>query len=139
VTYYHSKPSDWPKFNLEAYVGGAVCLAPMLSTGKIHVYTSTLLLILTISLYLSIYRGLLPSAERALFAQSSSAEAPELPNLALELHPKDHIHRDPRKHHYTWNITSGLRAPDGVVKELYLINGLVLQNYITVNRKADKW
>jgi hypothetical protein len=41
----------------KGYVDGAVCLAPMLSIGKIQVYASTLLLILTISLYLSLYRG----------------------------------------------------------------------------------
>lgn len=41
----------------------------------------------------------------------------------LELHAEDHIFREPVAHHYTWHVTKAYRRPDGVKKEVYLING----------------
>ncbi|PHH92493.1 hypothetical protein CDD83_7130 [Cordyceps sp. RAO-2017] len=38
------------------------------------------------------------------------------------LHPERHIFREPRSIHLTWNVTKADRAPDGVVKAVYLIN-----------------
>lgn len=38
------------------------------------------------------------------------------------LHPADHISRNPTTITHTWNITSGLRRPDGVLKRAFLIN-----------------
>ncbi|KAG0648377.1 Diphenol oxidase 2 [Hyphodiscus hymeniophilus] len=43
--------------------------------------------------------------------------------LAIELHPKEHIRRLPTSLTHHWNITEGVRAPDGVNKTVYLING----------------
>ena len=42
--------------------------------------------------------------------------------LAIQLHPEDHIYREPKVHHYQWVISWGVRAPDGVRKNVYLIN-----------------
>lgn len=39
------------------------------------------------------------------------------------LHPEDHVFRNPRTLHYHWVITAGFRAPGGVKKRVYLING----------------
>ncbi|UNI15436.1 hypothetical protein JDV02_001970 [Purpureocillium takamizusanense] len=39
------------------------------------------------------------------------------------LHPEDHVYREAKTIYLDWNITQGLRAPDGVVKTVYLING----------------
>lgn len=39
------------------------------------------------------------------------------------LHPADHIFRNTTKISQTWRITTGLRRPDGVLKQVYLING----------------
>ncbi|POR31109.1 L-ascorbate oxidase [Tolypocladium paradoxum] len=39
------------------------------------------------------------------------------------LHPQEHIFREPHAIHLTWNVTKAERAPDGVVKAVYLING----------------
>lgn len=45
-------------------------------------------------------------------------------NLAIVLHPNDHVLRDPKTIHLYWNITKGYRSPDGVQKLVYLINGM---------------
>ncbi|KAG5999529.1 hypothetical protein E4U43_002016 [Claviceps pusilla] len=39
------------------------------------------------------------------------------------LHPEQHIFRRPRTIALHWNITRGPRRPDGVLKQVYLING----------------
>jgi FtsP/CotA-like multicopper oxidase with cupredoxin domain len=44
--------------------------------------------------------------------------------LGIQLHPKDHVFRNPKTIKYNWTITSGFRSPDGVKKEVYLVNDL---------------
>jgi FtsP/CotA-like multicopper oxidase with cupredoxin domain len=44
--------------------------------------------------------------------------------LGIQLHPEDHVFRDPKAIAYNWTITSGFRSPDGVKKEVYLVNDL---------------
>ncbi|KAH7400450.1 multicopper oxidase family protein [Cadophora sp. MPI-SDFR-AT-0126] len=44
--------------------------------------------------------------------------------LGIELHPEDHVSRHPTTITHHWNITSGVRYPDGVRKEVYLVNDL---------------
>jgi hypothetical protein len=44
-------------------------------------------------------------------------------DLKFLLHPEDHVSRDPEIRRYVWNITKAIRAPDGVEKEVFLING----------------
>lgn len=41
----------------------------------------------------------------------------------IELHPEDHVYRAPVTHHLNWRVTTGQRRPDGVLKEVFLING----------------
>ena len=41
----------------------------------------------------------------------------------IELHPEDHAYRAPETQYLDWQVTSGLRRPDGVLKRVYLING----------------
>lgn len=43
--------------------------------------------------------------------------------LGILLHPEDHSYRRPRQLTEYWNVTSEYRAPDGVLKKIYLING----------------
>jgi hypothetical protein len=52
---------------------------------------------------------------------SSAANRPR-----IELHPEDHVYRPPVTHHLDWRITSDQRRPDGVLKQIYLINGMLL-------------
>ncbi|OJJ34829.1 hypothetical protein ASPWEDRAFT_51086 [Aspergillus wentii DTO 134E9] len=42
----------------------------------------------------------------------------------IELHPEDHIYREPSTQHLDWLVTSDYLRPDGVLKRVYLINGL---------------
>ncbi|RDW68218.1 hypothetical protein BP5796_08875 [Coleophoma crateriformis] len=43
--------------------------------------------------------------------------------VGILLHPEDHVHRKPQTLNYDWVVTSGVRSPDGVQKQVYLING----------------
>lgn len=46
------------------------------------------------------------------------------------LHPEQHVYRDPITIRMTWNVTMDQRAPDGVMRPVYLINGEVSQHNI---------
>ena len=56
---------------------------------------------------------------------NGSSSPPALPqdDPVIYLHPEDHIHREPQTIHLAWNITRGELAPDGVIREVILING----------------
>lgn len=40
------------------------------------------------------------------------------------LHPENHISREARVIHLAWNVTKARRAPDGVFRDVILINGI---------------
>lgn len=42
----------------------------------------------------------------------------------IELHPEGHVYRPPITHHLDWRVTTDHRRPDGVLKQIYLVNGL---------------
>jgi FtsP/CotA-like multicopper oxidase with cupredoxin domain len=42
--------------------------------------------------------------------------------LGIRLHPQDHVDRAPKTITHHWKVTSGIRSPDGVKKEVYLVN-----------------
>lgn len=44
--------------------------------------------------------------------------------LAIPLHPLEHSTRDPTTLTFEWHVTLGTRAPDGVEKQVYLVNGV---------------
>ena len=44
-------------------------------------------------------------------------------NIGIRLNPADHVHRPSTTLRFDWRITKGFRSPDGVRKEVYLING----------------
>ncbi|KUJ15800.1 uncharacterized protein LY89DRAFT_783068 [Mollisia scopiformis] len=44
-------------------------------------------------------------------------------DLRLLLRPEDHVSRDPTIQYFSWNITKGKIAPNGVQKDVFLING----------------
>ncbi|KAJ3490762.1 hypothetical protein NLG97_g5718 [Lecanicillium saksenae] len=48
---------------------------------------------------------------------------PKEPQLAIDLHPEDHMFRQPKTLTFQWNITSGYLSPDGTRKQIYLVNG----------------
>ncbi|RDA82392.1 hypothetical protein CP532_6272 [Ophiocordyceps camponoti-leonardi (nom. inval.)] len=42
--------------------------------------------------------------------------------LAVKLHPENHVRREPTVLTFNWTVTRGLRSPDGVEKMVYLVN-----------------
>ena len=44
-------------------------------------------------------------------------------DLTIQLHPQDHESRPATTIRFEWNITKGERRPDGVAKDVFLING----------------
>lgn len=55
---------------------------------------------------------------------ASADIAPEdVGQLAIPLHPRLHASRKPETLTYRWNVTKGLASPDGVEKQVYLVNG----------------
>ncbi|KAB8071973.1 multicopper oxidase-domain-containing protein [Aspergillus leporis] len=49
---------------------------------------------------------------------------PDLSRQRIELHPEDHAYRNPVTQHLDWVVTTDHLRPDGVLKRVYLINGL---------------
>ncbi|KAH8696228.1 multicopper oxidase-domain-containing protein [Talaromyces proteolyticus] len=60
-----------------------------------------------------------PSAD----GQSDQSILEESDSDAFALHPNDHIFRKPQTIRMAWDVTMEERAPDGVKKMVYLING----------------
>lgn len=51
-------------------------------------------------------------------------------DLKLLLHPGDHVSRDPVIRHFSWNITKARIAPNGVQKDVFLINSETNYNIV---------
>ncbi|EQL00798.1 Multicopper oxidase family protein [Ophiocordyceps sinensis CO18] len=51
------------------------------------------------------------------------AEHERQKQISLALHPERHISRGPATLIFNWTVTLGTRAPDGVEKQVYLVNG----------------
>jgi hypothetical protein len=83
-------------------------------------YCLTLLLISTAILFVLTYRKF-SGFRLSAFGSSYASRPPRV--FSIQLHPRDHITRLPTSLTHHWNITKGLRAPDGVNKTVYLING----------------
>ena len=81
----------------------------------------SLLLLCCITLFIFIYRRSAGRSISALFPEAEDKRP--VRRFAIELHPKDHTQRLPTSLTHHWNITKGIRAPDGVEKIVYLING----------------
>lgn len=43
----------------------------------------------------------------------------------IELRPENHVYREPATQYLDWRVTTGSLRPDGVLKQVYLINGLL--------------
>ncbi|KAH8892839.1 hypothetical protein GQ53DRAFT_793693 [Thozetella sp. PMI_491] len=62
-----------------------------------------------------------PTTQATEPAEAATEPGPQR-DLAVLLHPEEHLSRDPGLRQFTWNITKESRAPDGVKKEVFLIN-----------------
>jgi FtsP/CotA-like multicopper oxidase with cupredoxin domain len=61
------------------------------------------------------------NAQKILFSHNSPAGGQE--QVGIFLLPNAHRSRLPKTLHFDWTITTGFRRPDGVKKEVYLVNG----------------
>ncbi|ODA81348.1 hypothetical protein RJ55_04313 [Drechmeria coniospora] len=93
-----------------------------------HLLLAVILAGLLISSTVLFFAYSLPSRIHGVFFASvpplGPAEAPpSIDDDAFTLHPEHHIFREAKTIYLTWNVTQERRAPDGVVKSVYLING----------------
>lgn len=95
--------------------------------GKAFVLTLIILIPLTVFfiLYLewhSIFKGQGPK-----FTIPPDPFMPAGPerDLKLLLHPEDHVLREASLRHFSWNISKATRSPNGVRKDVFLINSTV--------------
>lgn len=65
-------------------------------------------------------RGLTPT----LYHNTSSEQVQQLEELDQVLHPESHRYREKTTLYYDWTITRASRRPDGVLKDVFLVNGL---------------
>ncbi|RAL05428.1 laccase [Aspergillus ibericus CBS 121593] len=49
---------------------------------------------------------------------------PDASRPVIELHPENHVYRDSVAQHLDWEVTADYGRPDGVLKRVYLVNGL---------------
>lgn len=54
---------------------------------------------------------------------SATGASPTAKQLAIPLHPEKHVRRRAKTLEFHWNVTLGTMAPDGVEKQVYLVNG----------------
>ncbi|KHO00390.1 Multicopper oxidase family protein [Metarhizium album ARSEF 1941] len=54
---------------------------------------------------------------------SASPPRPSVKQLAIALDPEKHVSRSAATREFHWNVTLGAMAPDGVEKQVYLVNG----------------
>ncbi|OJI85140.1 hypothetical protein ASPTUDRAFT_168536 [Aspergillus tubingensis CBS 134.48] len=53
-----------------------------------------------------------------------TVHGPDVSRPFIELHPGDHVYRNPSTQHHDWVVTADHRRPDGVLKRVYAINDL---------------
>ncbi|RFU81929.1 ferro-o2-oxidoreductase [Trichoderma arundinaceum] len=74
-----------------------------------------------------------------LFAMSRHAGAPfDDSQLAIPLHPTEHSTRDPTTLTFEWHVTLGTKAPDGVEKQVYLVNAGQFPGPTIEGRSGDR-
>lgn len=91
------------------------------SKGARYLYMSTIFVLLT-GLLLNQVGVFTWVFENHISNSKSQSEAQKDRGIGLVLHPQDHVNRPPRTLTFDWKITKGFRSPDGVLKEVYLVN-----------------
>lgn len=90
---------------------------------RLRLLAGIVLLLTVFGLYGAYYSARVSSLGPSIDNDVYLASAEEEDGLATVLHPEQHIFRDARTIRLQWNITLGQRAPDGVTKQVYLVNG----------------
>ncbi|EXJ72401.1 uncharacterized protein A1O5_04905 [Cladophialophora psammophila CBS 110553] len=90
-------------------------------------YFSGMLMFLLLSTLLLSQFGsdssLLRAIKNTLWRSDLQNQEQPVGDIAVKLHPDAHVGRPPTTLTFNWEITKGFRYPDGVRKEVYLING----------------
>ena len=86
----------------------------------LFVLCSMLLAFATLSL-LS-YRYIITQSWKAFIRPEYASGGEKNDSLAIILQPELHRSRPPRVVEHNWTITSGVKSPDGVQKQVYLVN-----------------
>lgn len=99
----------------------------MLTGVSLTVFTFTGLTLFFVIVFKHLDVGFLTNARR-LAATSHGTDGNlshygELEDDSFALHPEQHVFRAPQTIRLDWNITREARRPDGVLKDVYLING----------------
>lgn len=102
----------------------------------------TTLLLIPLTFFLVLY---LPWNAALASIQNLTKPPDTDPNLQAEpkrdlkflLHPEDHVSRDLEVRRYSWNVTKAMRAPNGVEKEVFLINGTANTAFLYSLREAE--
>jgi hypothetical protein len=103
--------------------GGAKGLWKQVKENAVFILTTCMVLSAAL-LFLNAYHQLVPDFGLLSSLNHSSTESQSSEtHLDQFLHPQDHVYRKPRTIYQHWAITKGYRAPDGVKKLVYLING----------------
>lgn len=63
------------------------------------------------------------SALFMLLTYTPRAPATSESDIKLVLHPEDHVSREPRVVRLSWNISKARLSPDGVQRDVILVNG----------------
>lgn len=79
--------------------------------------------VLPLFLFLLVAAGALPFLWHG--SPSGSAAATQDDQIAIRLHPEDHVARLPKTLTFDFTISQGVRAIGGVEKQIYLVNGTV--------------
>lgn len=67
--------------------------------------------------------GSRPVSEGSNDPGTSVQSSTDLKNFSILLHPEEHTQREARRIELRWNISTGMRRPDGVSKRVFLVNG----------------
>ena len=60
--------------------------------------------------------------------KNTTLHDPDSVRPRIELHPEDHVYREPVTQRLDWRVTSDYLRPDGVLKRVYLVNGTFAQD-----------
>jgi hypothetical protein len=123
------RESNKPDHNKPAVVKNKNSEHQQWSTASTVLVLASLLLF---ALYVSAGRWKGAQSHIGDFLAGPNDEPAEIPSLGIVLHPENHRSRDAGIITLHWTITSDFRAPDGVKKRVYLINGNFYTSYLLV-------
>lgn len=99
-----------------------------------HLYLILVAIIVLSAIVISMLRDNTSTRPKSNVDENSAKSTDDA--LEILLHPEEHQFRLPKVITLYWNITAGSRAPDGVRKEVYLINGTSLLISIRMNSNS---